>query len=298
MTHKFICINLFVPIYLLLAVSCNSTKEQTRERLSFNEGWLFEKTEDTLASKVDYDDSNWRQLSVPHDWAIEGPFKPEYNPRTGGLPIFGKAWYRKHFVIDKSKRGSIVTIEFDGVMNNSTIYINGKKVYSRPYGYIGFQIDITTYIHFGEDNTVAVSVNPEALSARWYPGAGIYRNVWMEIQNPVHIKHWGTQIATSEITKDKAQVTVETKVINELKNFKGNYQIKTSLYDADSIEVSSTITDFKFQNNQSQIVQQLEIANPKLWDFESPHLYKAVSTIYKNNIAVDNYNTSFGIRTI
>ena len=164
--------HLFYLLFILVALPCNTIDAQIRERVSFNDNWLFEKTNDSLALNISYDDSNWRQLSLPHDWAIEGPFKPEFNPRTGGLPIFGKVWYRKHFVIDKSKKGSVVSIEFDGVMNNSIIYINGKKVYSRPYGYIGFQIDITPYINYDEENVVAVSLNPEELSARWYPGAG------------------------------------------------------------------------------------------------------------------------------
>lgn len=219
---------LYGILLLILLLSCNSTEMQERERTSFNEDWLFQKTSDTSAFEKDYNDSNWRSMQLPHDWAIEGPFKPEYNLRTGGLPIFGKAWYRKHFKIDTSKKGSVVTLEFDGVMNNSTIYINGKKVYHRPYGYIGFEIDITSYIYFGENNIIAVEVNPEVLSARWYPGAGIYRNVWLEIKNPVHIKHWGTQITTPIITQEKAEVTIETKVLNE-QELKGDYQVKTSI---------------------------------------------------------------------
>jgi len=298
MHTKFTYNNLFLLVCLLFVLGCNTNKEQIRERISFNEDWLFMKTEDSTAYKTDFEDSNWRELSVPHDWAIEGPFKPEYNLRTGGLPIFGKAWYRKHFRVDASKQGSIITLEFDGIMNNAIIFINGEKVYERPYGYIGYEIDITPYINFGKDNIIAVSVNPEVLSARWYPGAGIYRNVWMEIKNPIHVKHWGTQITTPEITKEKALVTIETTVNNKLKNFKGNYQLKTSLYDVDSVEVSSIVTDFKFQNNQEQLIQQLEVVNPKLWDFETPHIYKAVSTVFENNIEIDNYKTNFGIRSI
>ncbi len=143
-----------------------------------------------------YNDSNWRPLSVPHDYVIEGPFKPDYNLRTGGLPISEHAWYRKYFTIDGIEKDNVVTLEFDGIMNNSTIFINGKKVYHRPYGYIGSQIDITAYINFGGNNIVAVKVNPEDLSARGYPGAGIYRNVRFEIKIPVHVKHWGTYITT------------------------------------------------------------------------------------------------------
>jgi len=278
-------------------MSCNTDKPQTRERNSFNDGWLFEKSNDSLASKIDYDDSGWRQLSLPHDWAIEGPFAPEYNPRTGGLPVFGNAWYRKHFSIDGSKKGSIITLEFDGVMSNSTIYVNGLKVYSRPYGYSSFEIDITPYVNFDKDNIIAVSINPETLSARWYPGAGIYRNVWMEVKNPVHIKHWGSYITTPVITENKAEVSIETK-INNTEKLNGSYQIVTTIFDADNAEITSGTYEFDFDGDEQTIIQTLEIANPKLWDFETPYLYKAVSTIYKNQVAIDNYNTNFGIRTI
>jgi len=288
---------LYVILLLVLLLSCNSKEMQERERTSFNEDWLFQKTNNTSAFEKDYNDSNWRSLQIPHDWAIEGPFKPEYNLRTGGLPIFGKAWYRKHFKIDTSKKGSVVTIEFDGVMNNSTIYINGKKVYHRPYGYIGFEIDITPYISFGEKNIIAVEVNPEVLSARWYPGAGIYRNVWLEIKNPVHIKHWGTQITTPVITQEKAEVTIETKVLNE-QELKGDYQVKTSIYDIDNIEVVSVISDIKLNKKEESVIQQLEVKNPKLWDLKTPYLYKAVSTILNKGTQIDNYTTAFGIRTL
>lgn len=288
---------LYSFILLISLISCNSTEIQVRERNSFNDNWLFQKSDDSSAFEKNYDDSSWRSLQLPHDWAIEGPFKPEYNLRTGGLPIFGKAWYRKHFNIDESKKESIVTLEFDGIMNNSTIYVNGKKVYHRPYGYIGFEVDVTQYINFGEDNLIAVEVNPEVLSARWYPGAGIYRNVWLEIKNPVHIKHWGTQITTPVVTEETAEVTIETKVNNE-QELQGNYQIKTSIYNADNFEVASAISDLEFYKKEESVIQLLEVKNPQLWDLKTPNLYKAVSTIFKNGMQIDNYTTTFGIRTI
>jgi len=288
---------LYSIILLMSLISCNSKETQVRERTSFNDQWLFQKTDDSSAFEKNYDDSSWRSLQLPHDWAIEGPFKPEYNLRTGGLPIFGKAWYRKHFTIDNSKKGSVVIVEFDGIMNNSTIYINGKKVYHRPYGYIGFEVDITQHINFGDDNIIAVEVNPEILSARWYPGAGIYRNVWLEIKNPVHIKHWGTQITTPVVTEETAEVTIETKVKNE-QELQGNYQIKTSIYNADNFEVASALSDLEFHKKQESVIQLLDVKNPKLWGLKTPYLYKAVSSIFKNGIQIDNYETPFGIRTI
>ncbi|PIX13515.1 MAG: glycoside hydrolase family 2, partial [Flavobacteriaceae bacterium CG_4_8_14_3_um_filter_31_8] len=172
--HLFSCL-----LFYLLWIHSFLVFGQSRERISFNEDWRFQKTDTLTAFETNFDDSNWRKLSVPHDWAIEGPFKPEYNLRTGGLPVFGMAWYRKHFTLDADKKGKKISLEFDGIMTNSIIYINGKKVYQRPFGYIGFEIDISSFIKFGKKNVIAVSVNPEVLSARWYPGAGIYRNVWL-----------------------------------------------------------------------------------------------------------------------
>jgi beta-galactosidase len=275
-----------------------SAQVSVRQRLSFNEGWLFKKTTDSLASQLTYKDKEWRRLSLPHDFAIEGPFKPEYNPRTGGLPIFDKAWYRKHFNINANTRGKIVTLEFDGIMNNSTIYLNGQKVYERPYGYSGFEIDITSYVKFGEENIIAVKLNPETLSSRWYPGAGIYRNVWMEIKNPVHVKHWGNHITTPVVTKDKAKVLVETSISSKQKESTGNYEIKTRIVDGNGLVVAYATSKIEFASNESKVLQEFEVNHPSLWDIESPHLYTATSTIYRNRLPIDKYSQQFGIRTI
>lgn len=298
MTSKLFYYGLVLLCNLLLFAISSSAQNTFRERFSFNEGWLFKKNADSTARQMNYDDADWQSLSLPHDWAIEGPFKPEYNLRTGGLPIFGEASYRKHFKVDKSKKGSIITLAFDGVMNNSSVYINGKKIGERPYGYISFEMDITPFIKFGGDNVITVALHPEILSARWYPGAGIYRNVWMEIKNPVHVSHWGSHISTPTVTKEKASIMVETNIIQKKKKWRGAYQIKTSVYDADGLERAFAIANVRFNGNETTIIQEMEVENPKLWDLETPHLYKAVSTIYKNNIAIDNYSTDFGIRTI
>ncbi|MFH4967737.1 glycoside hydrolase family 2 TIM barrel-domain containing protein [Gaetbulibacter sp. M240] len=286
---------LIVIVFIL--TGCNSIEPQNRERLSFNSDWRFKRTEDTTAYKINYNDADWRQISVPHDWAIEGPFKPEYNSRTGGLPVYGMAWYRKDFYLDSSKKGSVVTLEFDGVMSNASVYVNGKKVYHRPNGYIGFEINISSYIQFNQKNTIAVKVHPRPLSARWYPGAGIYRNVWLEIKNPVHVGHWGTQITTPEITNEKARILVKTIITNQ-KLKRGKYEIKTTIYDANNTAIAETTTPFFFDKNQAEVLQDLHIKDPNLWHFETPNLYKALSVVYHNNSAVDNVENTFGIRKI
>lgn len=272
---------------------------QSRERKSFNEDWLLQKTDTLTAFETNFDDTSWRKLSVPHDWAIEGPFKPEYNLRTGGLPVFGKAWYRKHFSIDSSKKGEIVTLEFDGIMSNSTIFINGKKIYKRPYGYIGFEIDISSYINYGEKNVIAISLQPEVLGSRWYPGAGIYRNVWLETKNKPHIKHWETQISTPSITDEKATVAIETTIENFNKKETKKAILETTIFDESGNKVASSASKINLKKSKSsKIKQNVSILNTKKWDFETPHLYKVASQILENNIEIDQYSSSFGIRTI
>jgi len=293
---------MFNKFYLLAIIlvftSCSNTRLTTREQNSFNEDWLFMKTDDTLAYKTDFDDSNWRRLEVPHDWAIEGPFNPDYNSRTGGLPVFGKAWYRKHFIVDKNLEGNTITLEFDGVMSNSTLYLNGEKIYSRPYGYIGFQIDISRYINFGKENVIAVELKPEILSSRWYPGAGIYRNVWFESKNPVHVKHWGTHIATKNLKDKEWEVQIETTIENK-EVYKGNFKIQTEILNNNGQLISSVNSNFDFKDGSEQkVVQKVIINDPNLWSFESPNLYTTSSKIYRNDDPVDQYTTTFGFRTI
>jgi len=292
--HLFSCL-----LFYLLWIHSFLVFGQSRERISFNEDWRFQKTDTLTAFETNFDDSNWRKLSVPHDWAIEGPFKPEYNLRTGGLPVFGMAWYRKHFTLDADKKGKKISLEFDGIMTNSIIYINGKKVYQRPFGYIGFEIDISSFIKFGKKNVIAVSVNPEVLSARWYPGAGIYRNVWLQTKNQTHLKHWGTQISTPKISEKKALVTIKTSIESNHKILKGKYELETTIFDktGNKIARNSVLINFK-KLKSNTLEQRLTVENPKLWDLETPELYEAVTKIFYNNKEIDSNKTTFGIRTI
>jgi len=142
---KFLKITYLLAFGFLL-LSCN--EEQQRIRQSFNEDWKFSKGETGTESQLSFDDSGWRKLDLPHDWAIEGPFDSNFDTRVGGLPTYGTAWYRKTFKIDAAQKGNSVSIEFDGVMNNAEVYLNGKKVGERPFGYIGFEVDLTPYIKF------------------------------------------------------------------------------------------------------------------------------------------------------
>ena len=180
--------------------------------VSFNDDWRFFKGEAAGAEAPNFADSTWRQLRLPHDWAIEGPFDSQYSPNTGGLPISGTGWYRKHFRLPAADKGHIVTVDFDGAMSNARVWLNGAEVGFRPYGYSSFEVDLTKQVKWGEDNVLAVRLTPEPNSSRWYPGAGIYRNVWLNVTNPVRVGHWGAYVTTPGATADKATVSIATTV--------------------------------------------------------------------------------------
>lgn len=284
----------YINILLLLVASC--TKPQERISVSFNEDWSFQKGETKTEHLSTFDDSTWRNLNLPHDWAIEGPFDKKHDARTGGLPIYGTAWYRKHFVVDAIHKGSLITVEFDGVMNNAEVYLNDKKVGERPFGYIGFEVDLTPYIKFGKENVIAVRVNPKELSARWYPGAGIYRNTYLNIKNQVNVAYNGTYITTPKITDKEAEVVIKTRIENK-NNLEGSYSLKTTIFTSLGEEVSSTKSIINF-NSDRAIEDRLIVENPKLWDLDNPYLYTAKSEVLKNGKTIDNYETTFGIRSI
>ena len=151
---------------LLLALALFPAIAHARTRDSFNHGWTFQKGEVLGAEAPGFDDSQWRQLNLPHDWAIEGPFDIKYNARCGGLPFHGTGWYRKSFTAPADLKDQLVTIEFDGAMYNAHVWINGHLVGSRPFGYIGFQFDLTPFLKPGVENTLAVRLTPEDLSSR------------------------------------------------------------------------------------------------------------------------------------
>ncbi|ANQ52467.1 DUF4982 domain-containing protein [Flammeovirga sp. MY04] len=290
---------LIIPVVFLITgyLVDNKKDNSIRNRQSFNEDWLFQKGDYKKASQIQFDDASWRKLNLPHDWAIEGPFDPKHDARTGGLPISGVAWYRKSFVPQEEWKGYVVTLEFDGVMNNSEVFINGKKVGERPFGYIGFEVDLTEYLIYGKDNQIAVKVAPEELSARWYPGAGIYRNVWLEVKSNVHVTHWGTFVTTPKVTEKEAIVSIQT-TINAAKEVQGIHSLKTVILDPNGKEITKAVKQIVFDNQTDIITQKFEINNPQLWDLEHPNQYQAVSYIDDGDQIIDTYKTKFGIRNI
>ncbi|TWU55590.1 family 16 glycoside hydrolase [Rubripirellula reticaptiva] len=187
--------------------------ESVGEETSFNADWTFHNGEADVAEAVDFDDSVWRSLNLSHDWAIEGPFDVKYNAHCGGLPFHGTGWYRKTFQVPAYAKGKVAAITFDGAMYNAHVWVNGTFVGNRPFGYIEFQYDISKHLRYGKENIISVRLKTEDLSSRWYPGARLYRNVWLEYKNPLHLAHWGTFVSTPIVQEDRPTVAVETAIV-------------------------------------------------------------------------------------
>lgn len=272
--------------------------ESSNVKQSFNDNWLFSKGDIANAEKNALNDSSWQKLDLPHDWAIYGPFDKKYNARTGGLPVFGVAWYRKVFELPELTDNKYVSITFDGAMDNSEVYVNGQLVGKRPFGYIGFEYDITPYVNKnGDENLIAVKLAPENYAARWYSGAGIYRNTWIEINDEVHVAKWGTFVSTPEVTRAKAVVKLQTKIVN--KGVSTDVELIHTVKNALGITVAklSKITKLT-SNTTNEITQNFEINSPVLWDVDNPHRYQITTEIVKDSQSVDRYTTPFGVRHI
>lgn len=280
------------------AAGNNLIRTSGERRVSFNEGWRFLKQEAEGAERLEFADSGWRMLDLPHDWAIEGPFDRKYNPHCGGLPFYGVGWYRKHFSLPAEARGKYYEIEFDGAMSNSRVWLNGHELGGRPYGYIGFGFDLTPLLQYGEqENVLAVRLAPEDDSSRWYPGAGIYRNVWLDITDAVHIARWGTYITTPRVSADKTAVAVRTEIENRRAG-PARITLETSILDADGREAGRATVERTIPSGKQSIDTTIDLARYHRWDIDSPYLYSAISTVREGNRVVDRYVTPFGIRTI
>lgn len=268
-------------------------------RLAFNEGWRFWKGDAEGAEQPPFDDSGWAEIRLPHDWAIAGPFDSKLNPHTGALPFFGTGWYRKAFTLPESGRGRYFQIEFDGAMSNAHVWLNGQKLGERPYGYSSFAFDLTPMLHHGsQENVVAVRLTPEDRSSRWYPGAGIYRNVWLTQTGPVHVGHWGMYVTTPQVSDEKATVAVRT----ELRNRSGReakVTLRSSIRDAAGKTVAADLRSVTIgAEGVATTTGQLTVDRPQRWDIDRPYLYTVLSEVMEANRVVDRYVTPFGIRTI
>ena len=283
---------------------------QQRTETLLEKGWKFMKGDVADAMKPDFDDKQWEAVTVPHDWAIYGPFDRSHDlqevavtqnletaasvktGRTGGLPYVGVGWYRTTF---EAPAGKLVSLVFDGAMSEARVYVNGQEVCFWPCGYNSFHCDVTPYLNKeGAKNQLAVRLENRPQSSRWYPGAGIYRNVRVVATEAVHVPVWGTQLTTPHVSAEYASVCLRTTILNAGKT---ELTVVTDIMDADG-QVVSTKTNKGVINHGQPFTQNFIVERPKLWSPETPVLYKAVSKIYSGDTLLDTYSTRFGIRTI
>lgn len=281
-----------------------------RSEYLLEKGWKFTKGEVSDAEAPAFNDTKWETVTIPHDWAIFGPFDKNNDlqnvavtqnfetqaslktGRTGGLPYVGTGWYRTTF---HSTPGKQTTLIFDGAMSEARVFVNGKEACFWPYGYNSFYCDVTGLVNEdGKNNVLAVRLENRPQSSRWYPGAGLYRNVHVVTTEKIHVPVWGTQITTPFVKDEYASVCLHTTILNAGKT---ELTVTTDIVDADG-QVVSTKTNKGYINHDQPFTQNFIVEQPKLWSPETPVLYKAVSKIYAGDTLLDTYTTRFGIRTI
>jgi len=302
-TRESICdAKLFRTASFLVALLCTAAPSTFAQRTtsSFDHDWLFLKSDAEGAEKPDFDDSNWRRLDVPHDWSIEGPIdeKNTTGPGGGFMPS-GVAWYRKHFTLENNAQNRLVFIEFDGVMANSDVWINGVHLGNRPYGYVGFGYELTKYLNAGKDNVIAVRTDTAKQPAsRWYTGAGIYRHVTLVTKSRVHATQWGTFVSTPQVSKTQASVRVATEVINQ-SDSQEEVSVGIILMDPRGKVVQEAYTRINSvpPGQSFTFEKELSIKNPIRWDLDNPVLYKVIASVcIHGNKPVDDESIPFGIR--
>ncbi len=260
----------------------------------------------------DFNDSSWEKVNLPHDWAIKGPFYEGWDAPVGGgmgrLPVQGVAWYRRNIDIPSADKGKSIFLDIDGAMSYAMVWLNGNLVGGWPYGYASFRLDLTPYINYGGKNILAIRLDNPENSSRWYPGAGLYRNVWLVKTNRVHIGHWGTFVNTEDVSKEKATVNFEVTVENDADQNAGiEVASKIYLLDKNGNKVGNPVAELKSvktdvdAHKTSKVKGSVTIENPKLWGpppTQQPNLYVIVTSLSSFGKQVDTYETTFGFRDL
>ncbi len=281
-----------------------------RTEMLLEKGWKFTKGDVLGAEGISFNDTDWDSVVVPHDWAIYGPFARNNDlqnvavtqnfekeasvktGRTGGLPYVGVGWYRTRFDVEPGRQTMLV---FDGAMSEAKVYVNGKEACFWPFGYNSFYCDVTSFLnHDGKQNLLAVRLENRPQSSRWYPGAGLYRNVRVVTTGQIHVPVWGTQLTTPHVSEDYASVCLRTSVENAGRT---ELTVQTDIISPEGKVVSSK-KNKGYINHGLPFTQNFIVEHPELWSPESPSLYRAVSKIYSGDTLLDTYTTRFGIRSI
>lgn len=305
--------NRFRTTLFILCLCALSLQAQRQESL-LEKGWKFHRADNKEAQSVQFDDSKWQSVCIPHDWAIYGPFSRDYDlqkvaitqngeskasvktGRTGGLPYVGVGWYRRSLEVQQfDAESQTVTLVFDGAMSEAQVFVNGTKACFWPYGYNSFYCDITSLLHAdGKHNVLAVRLENRPESSRWYCGAGLYRNVHLVVTQRTHIPVWGTYVTTPHVAKDFATVCIKTQVENAPSS---GMTLQTRIFSPQG-ELVAEKTTSGMQHDGNPDNQNILINNPQLWSPETPSLYTARSILSVDGRQVDEYTTRFGIRSI
>ena len=299
---------IFLPLFLIGIPVTNFA--QTKQTLQKN--WKFTREDNSAFSQSTFNDVKWQNVTIPHDWAIYGPFDMEndiqrtaikqdgqkdaieHTGRTGGLPFVGVGWYRTTFDLPDFSNDKKVFIQFDGAMSNPEVFINGQKTGQWHNGYNTFFLDISNWVK-NKNNSLAVRLDNLTQMSRWYPGAGLYRNVHIITKNKTHIPIWGVHITTPEIQSKFAKVDINTEFVSE--NIE-NIEVETEIFNPKGEKVAQSKVKSSQYTSNNTINQQIFIDFPQLWDIKQPNLYKAITKLYKNGKLEDQTETTFGIRSI
>lgn len=281
-------------------VYVNTVNNATERTQNFDANWKFYLGDAGNAQTSNFDDSKWRNISLPHDYSIEQEYSKQMEAESGYLPG-GTGWYRKHFTVGNELKGKEIRLDFDGVYMNSTVYINGEELGTHPYGYTPFSFDLTDHIKFGEENVIAVKVDHKTPSSRWYSGSGIYRSVNLTVTDAVNVALNGTKVETPELEQNKTTVKtkVKTTVENDGEEAKEVVLTHTVFEKGNSKNVIGTKTTDKVTvqaNGKADINAEFTVKSPKLWDIENPNLYTVRTEVKVGDKVVDTYDTEYGFR--
>ena len=285
--------NFIILILCCILTSGCGSAVSPREKMDFNDSWTFHLGDVPQASDPDFDDSAWRVLNLPHDWAVEGDFSQDNPSGTGGgaLPG-GVAWYRKKFVPSSDDASSLFRLDFEGAYMNAEVFVNGHSLGVRPYGYISFGYDVTPYLKFGDENVVAVRVdNAEQPNSRWYSGCGIYRNVWLTKTGQVRVAPDGTYVSSDP---SASQVSVQVRVLSSSTK---EVKVVNTIIDASGKAVASASAPLAVSPDSESVSEMdIALADPHVWDIDDPYLYAMVTEIWLGDELADRYETVFGVR--
>ncbi|MCL6523369.1 MAG: DUF4982 domain-containing protein [Thermoflavifilum sp.] len=297
--------NLAILICLMGSFSRSSFSQSPQTKQLFDFGWRFHRGGAQGAEQPNFPDSTWHLVDLPHDWSIEDlphthtPFDSNANTQvSGGFTTGGTGWYRKTFIVPATDSGRKIYIQFEGVYMNADVWLNGHHLGNHPYGYTSFWYDLTPNILWGEKNVLAVEVKNEGLNSRWYSGSGIYRHVWLYIENKIHIAQWGVAIQTLSADHHSSLIHIQTTIHNETSTI-SDVRVVSHILDTSHQEIAYSISHQQIHSHtQQQATQYITILHPHLWSLDSPYLYTAKVEVYAHDQLVDQEEIKFGVRTI